>query len=128
MSQKIIDQARILGEMISESEELIKLRDAEAKLANDPVAQELIAQLNALHNKTMVAKQEGTELTAEEEAEYEAVEKQVENNATLSYFLEAQDSFTSLLDSINYLIMKGINGDADACETGCSTCGGGCGH
>lgn len=131
MSQKIIDQARVLAEMIAESDELRRVRQAETDLANDPIAQDLISQFQSLRSKEAEAKQDGKELSSDEQARFDAVEKQVDNNATISAYLEAQGNFNGLMDSVNYLIMKGINGSVDgyACDTesGCGGCSG-CGH
>ncbi|HWJ02769.1 MAG TPA: YlbF family regulator [Verrucomicrobiae bacterium] len=129
MSQQIIDQARILSEMISTSEELRNLRDAEAKLANDPLAQDLLAEYSAKQYKTRASQQEGQEVDAQAQAEFDAVEEQVKKNVTISTYRQAESSFTDLLDSINFLIMKAINGQGEDCEPkgGCSSCSG-CGH
>ncbi len=126
MSQEIIDQARVLSDLIAASEDLHNLRKFEADLANDPVAQELIGVYQEWQAKEAKARRDGKELSAEEQAQYDSVARQVEKNATISSYLEAQENFSSLMDSVSYLIMKGINGGSDTCETGggCDSCSG----
>ena len=127
MSQKIMDQGRVLAEMIAESEELKQVRQAEADLANDPIAQELIGELQSLQKKEAESKQQGKDLSQEDNDKLIAVEAQMENNATISTFLSAQHSFNGMMDGISYLLMKGINGDVDEDSCNAEGCGGGCG-
>lgn len=123
MSQQVIDQARVLSETIAECEELRILREAEVKLANDPIAQQLVGEYQSKQAKLAEAKEQGREVSPEEQADFDNVEKQLENNTTISTYLEAQGKFADLMDSVNYLIMKGINGQGDSCDSeGCSTC------
>jgi cell fate (sporulation/competence/biofilm development) regulator YlbF (YheA/YmcA/DUF963 family) len=127
MSQKIIDQARILGDLISQSEELKHMREEEAKFANDPIAQELVGKYQQKQNQMNQAKQNNQEIPSEDKAEYDALENQLESNATISAYLKAQGEFSELMDGINFLIMKAINGDSDSCDShsgGCSSCSG----
>ncbi|HEX3015557.1 MAG TPA: YlbF family regulator [Desulfobacteria bacterium] len=129
MSQEIIEQARVLANMIGDSKELANLRDAEQKLANDPIAENLIDEYQAGQQKAAVAQQEGRELNEAEQKEFAEVEQKVRNNTTIKVYLETQNAFNGLLDSVNFLIMKAINGDADACGStegcgGCSGCNG----
>ncbi len=126
MSQQIIDQARVLSELIADSEDLHNLRKFEADLANDPVAQELVGVYQEWQAKEVQARRDGRKLSAEETAQYDSVARQVEKNVIISSYRAAQENFASLMDSVNYLIMKGINGGADTCETGggCDSCSG----
>lgn len=129
LSQEIIEQARVLANMIGDSKELANLRDAEQKLANDPIAENLIDEYQAGQQKAAVAQQEGRELNEAEQKEFAEVEQKVRNNTTIKVYLETQNAFNGLLDSVNFLIMKAINGDADACGSaegcgGCSGCNG----
>ncbi|MDA8442068.1 MAG: YlbF family regulator [Peptococcaceae bacterium] len=129
MSQEIVNQAKILGELLAECKELQTLRDAEGKFANDPIAQDLVGEYQGWQAKENLAKQEGRELAPDEQATYEGVEKQMENNAAITAYLDAQAEFSDLMESVNYLILKGINGEVDSCDSGsCSGGCSGCGH
>ncbi len=126
MSQKIIDQARILADLIAESDELRKMREAEGKMANDPIAQELVGRYQEKQNEINLAKQNNQDVSQHDQEEYEALDKQLEKNATINDYLKAQGDFADLMDGINFLIMKAINGDRDGCDSteGCGGCSG----
>ncbi len=126
MSQKIIEQARILSDLISESKELKKMREAEAKLANDPIAQELVGKYQEKQNQINLAKQNNQDVAQHDQDEFDVLENQLEKNATISEYVKAQGDFADLMDGINFLIMKAITGDTDGCESagGCSSCSG----
>ena len=131
MSQEIIDQARVLSELIAKSDELIGLRDSQAKMGNDPVAQEIIALYTGAQNNARNAKQEGRELSAAELENYDSIEKQIEKNSTILQYIDAEEKFSALMEGINFLIMKAVNGQAsDDCDPkgGCSSCSGCGGH
>lgn len=124
----ILVKARELGEMLSTSQELSRLKKAETILENDDRGMALLEDQRLLQIELIKASRENNSEVQIDDITNLLKEKQTEINAypnTLEY-IEAKNQFDSLVKSINDVITFAITGETCS-PSKCSSCGGGCG-
>lgn len=130
----ILEKARELAELISESPELSAVRAAEEEMANNDGAHALIEQFQKKQAELQQAYMNGQEMTEAQRQEMEALNKQLHDNPFIAKYFAAQDNFQQILNSVNFIITKAISGEepdacgcgggsSDGCGSGCSSCG-----
>jgi cell fate (sporulation/competence/biofilm development) regulator YlbF (YheA/YmcA/DUF963 family) len=119
----IIDKAKELAELITNSEELNEIREAEKAMFNDEAANNLVQEFQQKQIKVNNAQMSGEEVGDELYEEIEAFQEKMAENPFIARYLSAQEKFNQTLASVNFIISKAISGDDD-CSSGC---GGGCG-
>jgi cell fate (sporulation/competence/biofilm development) regulator YlbF (YheA/YmcA/DUF963 family) len=125
---EILVKARELGEMLVASQELSRLKKAEAILESDDRGMALLEDQRLLQVELIKAAREGNSEVQLEDITNLLKEKQNEINAypKTSEYIEAKNQFDSLVKSINDVITFAITGEACS-PSKCSSCGGGCG-
>ncbi|NLV35143.1 MAG: YlbF family regulator [Clostridiaceae bacterium] len=125
---EILVKARELGEMLVASQELSRLKKAEAILESDDHGMALLEDQRLLQVELIKAAREGNSEVQLEDITNLLKEKQNEINAypKTSEYIEAKNQFDSLVKSINDVITFAITGEACS-PSKCSSCGGGCG-
>ena len=125
----IIEKARELGQMIADSDELKALRGAEEIQLADPEAQELMMEYANTREK-LAQRAASTDITKEE---FEKVQKEMEEafarlmtNANIKRYVEANNSFKTLIDQVNSIIAFYVKGEEQggSCSGNCASCGG----
>lgn len=133
MTNEIIEKARLLADAIARSEELAELHSKEDAMAADSSAQVLIAELQRAQERFMEAQQNGEEPSEADKLAVDEIETKVEANAAIAAYMQAQDKFTEMLDSVNAILAGAIANASDSCscgDGGCDPSGcnpGGCG-
>lgn len=124
----IIEKAQELGDLISNSQELEAIKKAEEAMYNDSTANELIQEFQKKQVAANNAHMNGEEVSEDLMKELEEIQNKMQDNALISNYLDAQDKFNQILQSVNYIISKALNGGDDCdCGSDCSSgCGGGC--
>lgn len=125
---EILVKARELGELLGDSSELKRLKNAEIVLEKDERGMGLMEDYRLLQIELIKA-------TREEQGEVQLgdikdllMSKQEEINAypvTIEY-IEAKNEFDSLMKNVNDVITFAITGE-ECSPSKCSSCGGGCG-
>ncbi len=125
----LLDQAKMLGQMIAESEEYKNMKRAEAAQLADPDAQEQLAAYNELTNEFAMRVKAG-EPSKEEMEQYKnkltAEYKKLNENPTIQEYIFTQQAFDALMKKINgviaqYVIPQGNGSCGGNCES-CSGC------
>ena len=125
----VLIKARELGETIGESAELLRLKKAEAALEGDDRGMALMEDYRLLQIELVKATREKKGEVQISEIKDMLMEKQKELNTypiTLEY-LEAKNTFDSLMKNINDVITFAITGEEACSPSKCSSCGGSCG-
>lgn len=122
MTNKIIENARLLADAIAQSPELTELRSAEDAMAADVSAQQLIAELQKAQERFMESQQTGNEPSEIDKAAVEEIETKVEANLAIAAYMKAQDNFTGMLDGVNAILAGAIAGNSDDCSCGDDGC------
>lgn len=121
----IFKKVRELGEMIQDSDEMKKMKDAELVQENDDTAREELKAFN-MNRMNLARDMQNGKLSREE-----AVEK---NNAAfdelcakapaVKNYIDAKKDFDAMVEQINQILNYYITGMDPACTHDCSTCGG----
>ncbi|CAA7601931.1 Control of competence regulator ComK, YlbF/YmcA [Acididesulfobacillus acetoxydans] len=124
---EIYDRAQSLAEAIGASLELRDLRETERIMLANEEAQKIIAEFQSMQHRLQERQEQGQEISEEDKKAVALIEETVENNPFISPYLQAQDRFTEMLDSVNSILAGAIaSGDTEA-DDGCASCGtGGC--
>lgn len=127
----IYEKARELGDLISESEELQRLRSAEETIMNNQQALDIFNEFSAIRQE-YVSLMEGTDdQTKLEEVKATLLEKNDElmKNETTKNYIDSKTAVDNIFKSVTDILMKAVNGTEDeggCSSSGCSGCGGGC--
>ncbi len=129
----VLDKAKELGEEISSSQELIRMRDTQNLMLANQEASTLVNEFNEKQKRYMTLQSQGIGLTEEQKRDVEDLEKRMLDNQLIVDFFQAQQNFERMLEEINKIISGAITGDASSCSEGscsddcCTSCSG-CGH
>lgn len=125
---EIIEKAKELGKLISETEQVKSLAAAKSAYEQDKDIQELLGQFN-LHKISMAAlsKQENPDeerINDHEEKLKEVYDKIMQSELMTQYQIKSQ-AVEQLLGQVNNIINFYVSGEAPGgCSGNCSSCGG----
>lgn len=127
----IYEKARELGDLISESDELKRLRDAEEAIINNQQALDIFNEFSAIRQEYVGLMEGNDDQTKIEEVKSRLLEKNDElmKNETTKTYIDSKTAVDNIFKSVTDILMKSVNGteDEDGCSSsGCSGCGGGC--
>lgn len=125
----IINKAKELGHMIGESQQMLRLQNAEAAMEADEKAKELMREYKQVQIALVRATKEKQEPETIEELRQKLMDKQKEINtySITNEYLEAKSNFDSFMKTINDVIIFSITGEEPCSPNKCGSCGGGCG-
>lgn len=121
----IIEKTRELGELIAGSEEMKRVKEAEAKQEADENAKTLLLEFNM--NRMNLGRDIQTGKITEEDAiklNNEAFEKMVSSSDSIKEYVEAKKAFDKVVNEVNGVLNYFITGQAPGCSHDCSSCGG----
>lgn len=125
MSQNIMEQAALLGNMLKESAEFKAVREREEAMLQDADASKALNQHQQMHTSLQMKQMQGQQLTQEDIQAFKDFESKMMENATVKEFNEAREKFEQLLNQVNTTINNALLADRNACGSGCS-CDTGC--
>ena len=125
---EVLIKARELGETLSASQELQRLKNAETKLENDDHGMALMEDHRLLQIELIKATRENNTEVEINDIRDMLMAKQSEINSypLTKEYIESKNEFDALMKSINDVITFAITGEACTPDK-CSSCGGGCG-
>lgn len=121
----ILEKTRELGELIQNSEEMKKVKEAESAQSLDEAAQELLKEFN-LNRMNLARDMQNGNITREEaiEKNNKAFDEVLEKSETIKKFIEAKNEFDAVINQMNQILNFYITGQDPSCTHDCSTCGG----
>ena len=125
---EVIESAKALGKLLSETEQVKDFLAAKAAYDNDPKIHELMGQFN-IHKMSMAALSKQDNPDEERIAEHEEKLKQVydeimQSELMTEYQIKSQ-SVEQLIAQINNILNFYVSGEeTQGCSGNCSTCGG----
>jgi cell fate (sporulation/competence/biofilm development) regulator YlbF (YheA/YmcA/DUF963 family) len=124
-SMEIFKKVRELGEMIQQSEEMKKMKDAEAIQEEDETAREELKKFN-MNRMNLARDMQSGKLSREDAVakNNEAFDELCANAPAVKNYIEAKKVFDSMVEQINQILNYYITGTDPACTHNCSTCGG----
>lgn len=127
MTNEILENARLLADAIARSPELAELHSMEDAMAADSSAQQLIAELQKAQEQYMGIQQGANEPSEADRKAVDEIESKVEANAAIAAYMNAQDKFTEMLDSVNSILAGAIASSSNGCSCADDSCdSGGC--
>lgn len=128
----IYEKARELGDLISESDELKKLRDAEETIINNQQALDIFNEFSSIRQE-YANLMEGTDDQSKLEdvkTRLLAKNEEIMKNETTKNYIDSKTAVDNIFKSVTDILMKAVNGsdeESGGCSTSdCSGCGGGC--
>ena len=129
---EIIEKARELGMMLADSDEMKALKGAEEMQLADPEAQVLMMEY-ANAREAAAVKAQNPDVTKEEfeqiQTDMEKAFAKLMTNENIKRYVEANNSFKSLINQVNSIIAYYVKGEEQqgGCSGNCSSCSG-CGQ
>lgn len=122
----IFETAKQLGTMLANSEQMTRLKNAEANLEGDSTANELMNKYKELQVKVVratKARAEKQEIEALRE-ELMAHQAALNENAVTKEFLESKTEFENFTKTINQVITYAMTGEEGCSSSNCGSCSG----
>jgi cell fate (sporulation/competence/biofilm development) regulator YlbF (YheA/YmcA/DUF963 family) len=104
----ILGKAQELARVLSESKELVTMREAEKMMLENDEARNAIAKYDEKQRAYQVIQAQGMKLTEGQAKELEDLELNMMNNPYVYNFFKAQQEFQNILESINNIIGEAI--------------------
>ncbi len=122
MTEDIYTRAQLLAEAISESQELITLKQAEKSLLADADAQRIVAEFQTAQERLFNIQENGCEPSETDTQLIDSLECKMESNQIIAAYLAAQDGFTEMLDKVNTILSAGMAGESKNGNCDCDGC------
>ena len=121
----ILDKTRELGELIQNSEEMKKVKQAEIAQNEDEAAQELLKEFN-MQRMNLARDMQSGKISREDAIEQnnKAFEEVLAKSETIKAFIDAKNEFDAVINQMNQILNFYITGQDPNCTHNCSTCGG----
>lgn len=125
---EVLIKARELGEVLSVSQELQRLKKAETVLENDDRGMALMEDHRLLQIELIKATRENNGEVRIQDIRDLLLSKQsdIDSYQPTHEYIEAKNAFDALMKSVNDVITFAITGETCSPDK-CSSCGGGCG-
>ena len=127
----VLEQARLLGQAIEQSEEHRAMRTAEEAVMQDEKTADMMHDYADLKMEVQrLLEGEAPDQQALEVKTDRLHEMQDELNQMplIQQMMEARNTFTDMMGQVNQVIQFMITGEVSECGGHCADCGGGCGH
>lgn len=127
MTNEVLENARHLADAIARSPELAELHSKEDAMSTDTSAQQLIAELQKAQQRYMELQDEN-KLSDDDRIAVDEIEAKVQENPAIAAYMNAQDQFTEMLDTVNSILAGAIASKSNGCSCADASCDtGGCG-
>ncbi|HPU35646.1 MAG TPA: YlbF family regulator [Bacillota bacterium] len=121
MSVTVYSKAKELAAELSKSKELHNVREAEARMLQDPEAWSIIDSFQKKQQVFYMLQSQGQTITEAQKKELEELEKQMVENPLIFDYFKAQQDFEQVLERINRIIGESIGlGPECNCESECA--------
>jgi len=109
LMDRILEQARRLGKLIREHPHYRRLREADAKVRDDPEAGKALEAYNQAANTIQEKEQKGHPVEPEEKRNLDSLRDSVVANETIKAFSQAQANYADLMRQMNETIFQSIS-------------------
>ncbi len=104
------EKAKELALLLKETEEYKGLMSAQTRVRLDPVAEDLVKQLQIKQQEIYQVQMSGNNPSPELIQQIEFLDTQVQSNLTLKNFIKAQETFGDKMNAVNETIGKELFG------------------
>jgi cell fate (sporulation/competence/biofilm development) regulator YlbF (YheA/YmcA/DUF963 family) len=120
----VLNKAQELAEALENSEELLKMREAEQRMSEDQDAMSLMQEFRRKQMDVYNVQVAGQIPSEELEQEMENISKRLQENPLISDYITAQEKVGRILEYINSAISQVLQGGNGCDESSCSSCAG----
>ncbi|MGM0501399.1 MAG: YlbF family regulator [Bacillota bacterium] len=110
----IMKKAEELAEEIVNSSEYEDLKAKEEIMQGDEDAQKLLKELQAQQQRAQMAKMNGQQPGEDLQNDMKDLHAKMEKNEKVKDFMEAQDDFNKVMQTVNQTISSALQGDQEA--------------
>ena len=96
---------------MKETEEYQGLNSAQTRVKLDPVAQDLLNELQGAQQKLQQAQAQGQQITPDQVTEFQSLEQQAQSNLTLQNLIKAQQAFGEVMNRVNETLGQELFGN-----------------
>lgn len=121
----VLEKAQELADALAGSPEIAELRGMEEKIKKNPEAEGLINEFRFKQMQYYNLQMEGKEATEEMMKEVQELQDRMEENQLVMDYMSAQERVGKILEQVNAMISRALQGDSCAsgeCCSGCSGC------
>lgn len=109
----IMEKAQELGEAIIKTTEYNDLKAKENVMITDEDAKSLLNEFEALNKRLQMAQANGKKITTKQEKELNSIKVKMQANNKIKSFMEAQQNFNKVIQTVNQTVFNFINGKKD---------------
>lgn len=102
--QEILQEAKKLGDMLAEQDEIQKVRDAMDKLEKDQDAQQIMTQFSQLLQRLAQKEASGQPIEVDEKKQIQTLQTNMAHNLTLQQFQQAQMNYEDLMREVDQAV------------------------
>jgi len=102
-------KAKEFAQAVKETEEYSNLNAAQARIKLDPVAQELINELEESQRRIQEGQAQGQQVNSEVQS-FQLLQQKAMANETLKRFFQAQQDFSKVMEEANQIITNELFG------------------
>lgn len=106
--EKIMEKARELGRLVSQTAEYGYLQAASREIADDREATETLNRLRDLQDELMGLVQRGEEPPEDRQQEYGRLQEEIQRSSRYQSLVSAQANFDKLMEKVHRAIGEGI--------------------
>ncbi len=107
----IIGKAQALGEEIMDSSEYSEMKETEQAIYQDETAKNLLNDFQSKQQRLQMAQTNGQQVTQKQQQELQALQAKMQNNEKIKEFMEAQQQFNQVMQTVNQTISNVLSGE-----------------
>lgn len=107
----IMEKAESLGKAIVDSKEYESLKNAETEMYQDEEAKSLLEEFSAHQKRLQMAQANGKPVSDKQQNEIKAIQTKMQGNSKVKKFMEAQQQFNQVMQTVNQTISSVMNTD-----------------
>ena len=121
----IMQKARELGELIQESEQMARVKQAQIAQEADDAAKELLKEFN-MQRMNLARDMQNGNISREDAVKKnnESFDALLEKSEVIKEYIDAKSEFDTMVNQVNQILNFYITGQDPNCTHNCSTCGG----
>lgn len=113
----ILEKAKLLGEEIVDSSEYKELKTSETAMYEDKNAKSLLNEFSTKQRRLQMAQANGKAITENQQKELQNIQVKMQANEKVRGFMEAQQKFGKVMESVNQTISSVLENNSSNTET-----------
>jgi len=107
----VIEKAKELGKELIGTEEYEELKKKESALYDDEDATSLLEEYENINKKLQMAQANGQEVSESQQKKLQSLQMKMEQNPSIKSYIESQQKFNEVMNSVNKIINGYITGE-----------------